>query len=149
MSSKKTSILTALVFAIGFSSLLFVLHLAKPGSFAASPGVRVSGNHFLLNGKSFTPHGFNAIALLHSTWCTNTPNDKAYSNFGTVELGNAKSKWNVNTLRFQVSLPVLASSNGVAYTQQIAADVATVRQAGFVVDISMQDEPLACGPAEP
>lgn len=111
-------------------------------------GIAVAGNKFYLNSKPFTPHGFNAIAMLYSQWCSDSATTAADKSFSTSELNYAKSEWNANTLRFQVSQPVLASVNGAAYAKQISGEVATVRNAGFVVDISMQDEGHACGPAE-
>ncbi|HEX4015515.1 MAG TPA: cellulase family glycosylhydrolase, partial [Frankiaceae bacterium] len=117
---------------------------------AADPlGLALSGNQFLLDGQPFVPHGFNSIALLNSPWCTMTATQAAAAALTPTELQLAKTSWNANTLRFQVSQPVLAGPNGVAYAQQIDATVQTVLSSGFVVDISMQDQSRACGPAEP
>ncbi|HEV2412924.1 MAG TPA: Ig-like domain-containing protein [Candidatus Saccharimonadales bacterium] len=113
----------------------------------SSKGITVSGNQFYLNGQPFTPHGFNSIALLYSKWCAQPQTASAHNSLGTAELDKAKNVWYANTLRFQVSQPILASSNGATYAKQIEADVNTVRQAGFIVDISMQDQHFACGPA--
>ena len=57
--------------------------------------------------------------------------------------------WGANTLRFQVSQPVLAGPDGAAYAQQIQAGAGMALAAGFVVIVSMQDQSPACGPAEP
>jgi chitodextrinase len=102
-----------------------------------------------LNGQPFIPRGFNSIALLNSPWCTSAATAAAAAAFTPAELGLAKTSWGANTLRFQVSQPVLASANGVAYAQQIEAAVNQVLAGGFVVDISMQDQSRACGPGEP
>jgi chitodextrinase len=48
-----------------------------------------------------------------------------------------------------VSQPVLAGPNGVAYAQQLEAATQLALSSGFVLDISMQDQSRACGPAEP
>jgi chitodextrinase len=116
---------------------------------AAGTGVELAGNQFVLDGQPFVPQGFNSIALLNSAWCTSTLTQKAAANFGPAELDMAKNTWFANTLRFQVSQPVLAGPNGVAYAQQVQTDVSMALDAGFVVDVSMQDQALACGPAEP
>lgn len=116
---------------------------------ASTTGITLSGNEFLLNGQPFVPRGFNSIALLNSPWCSQSETAAAASNFTTTELATAMSAWNANTLRFQVSQPVLAGPDGAAYAQQIQAGVDMALAAGFVVVVSMQDQFLACGPAEP
>ena len=116
---------------------------------AAAPGVTLSGNQFLLAGQPFVPHGFNSIALLNSAWCTSKSTAAAASNLGSAELNAAMNTWNANTLRFQVSQPVLAGPNGAAYAQQVQSGADLALNAGFAVDISMQDQSLACGPGEP
>ncbi len=124
------------------------LGLAAPAS-AAPVGVTLAGNQFLLDGQPFVPHGFNSIALLNSAWCTTTVTATAAAALTPTELGLVKTTWNANTLRFQVSQPVLAGPNGVAYAQQIETAVNEALSSGFVVDISMQDQARACGPGEP
>ncbi len=116
---------------------------------AAAPGVTLSGNQFLLAGQPFVPHGFNSIALLNSVWCASKSTAAAASNLGGAELNAAMNNWNANTLRFQVSQPVLAGPNGAAYAQQVESGAELALNAGFAVDISMQDQSLACGPGEP
>ena len=116
---------------------------------AATQGVTLSGNQFQLAGQPFVPHGFSSIALLNSAWCTNKSTAAAAGNLNTAELDAAKNTWNANTLRFQVSQPVLRRPNGIAYAQQIQAGADLAINDGFVVDIDMQDQSLACGPAEP
>ena len=116
---------------------------------AAAPGVTLSGNQFLLAGQPFVPHGFDSIALLNSAWCTSKSTAAAASNLGSAELNAAENTWYANTLRFQVSQPVLAGPNGAAYAQQVESGADLALNAGFAVDISMQDQSLACGPAEP
>jgi chitodextrinase len=136
--------------ALGAALLAGTLLAVQPSVPAsAAQGVTLSGNQFLLAGQPFVPHGFSSIALLNSAWCTNKSTAAAAANLNTAELDAAKNTWNANTLRFHVSQPVLAGPNGAAYAQQIqsAADLAI--NEGFVVDIDMQDQSLACGPAEP
>jgi Fibronectin type III domain/Cellulase (glycosyl hydrolase family 5) len=111
--------------------------------------VSVEGNQFFIDGAPFVPHGFNSIALLDSEWCTTPVTQAAAAGFTGTELDLAKNTWNANTLRFQVSQPVLASVNGVAYALEIEQDVAPALEAGFVVIISMQDQSRACGQASP
>ena len=124
--------------------------IAAASPAAADPaGITLSGNQFLRGGQPFVPHGFNSIALLNSPWCTSPVTQAAAASFSPAELQLAQSAWNANTLRFQVSQPVLAGPNGVAYAQQIDAAVKTALSSGFVVDVSMQDQSRACGPAEP
>jgi chitodextrinase len=116
---------------------------------SAATGIELAGNQFVLDGEPFVPQGFNSIALLNSAWCTSNLTKNAAANFGPAELDMAKTTWDANTLRFQVSQPVLAGLNGVAYAQQLQTDVSAALDAGFVVDVSMQDEGLACGPSAP
>jgi chitodextrinase len=122
---------------------------AASGASAAPLGVSLAGNQFLLDGQPFVPRGFNSIALLNSAWCTTSATAKAAAALTPTELQLARTAWNSNTLRFQVSQPVLAGPNGVAYAQQIETAVNTVLRSGFVVDISMQDQSRACGPGQP
>ena len=128
---------------------LMLTGTAAPATSAATTGITLSGNEFLLNGQPFVPRGFNSIALLNSPWCSTSATAAAANNFTPTELATAMSSWNANTLRFQVSQPVLAGPDGAAYAQQIQADVGMALAAGFVVIVSMQDQSLACGPAEP
>src|SRR6185437_12989990 len=128
---------------------LFVAFLQPLSAFASTQGVTLSGNTFLLNGQPFVPRGFNSIALLNSQWCTNATTLTAITNYNSTELTAAKNNCHANTLRFQVSQPVLAGINGATYAQQIQNNVTTARNAGFIVDLSMQDQSLACGPAIP
>jgi len=116
---------------------------------ASTMGITISGDEFLLNGQPFVPHGFNSIALLNSPWCSQSETVAAANNFTSTELATAMSSWNANTLRFQVSQPVLAGPDGAAYAQQIQAGAGMALAAGYVVIVSMQDQFLACGPAEP
>jgi chitodextrinase len=111
--------------------------------------VTVVGNQFYLNGRPFVPHGLNSVSQLNSSWCTANSTAAAAANYGDAEIAAAKNTWHVNTLRFQVSQPVLAGPNGAAYAQQVQTNVQKALNAGLVVIISMQDESLACGPAEP
>lgn len=118
-------------------------------SASSPPGIAVSGDQFLLDGQPFVPHGFNSIALLDSPWCSNAETAAAAGNLTSAELATAIGSWNANTVRFQVSQPVLAGPDGAAYAQQIQAGVSMAVNAGLVVIVSMQDQSPACGPAEP
>jgi endoglucanase len=131
------------------STVLLLSGTAVSAVPASTTGITVSGNEFLLNGQPFVPHGFNSIAFLNSPSCSQSDTAAAANNFTTSELATAMSSWNANTLRFQVSQPVLAGPDGIAYAQQIQAGVGMALAAGFVVIVSMQDQFLACGPAEP
>ncbi len=131
------------------ASLVLLLSGTAAPAPASTMGITLSGNEFLMNGQPFVPHGFNSIALLNSPWCSQSETIAAANNFTSTELATAMSTWNANTLRFQVSQPVLAGPDGAAYAQQIQAGVGMALAAGFVVVVSMQDQFLACGPAEP
>ena len=129
--------------------VLLLSGTVAPATSASTTGITMSGNEFLLNGQPFVPHGFNSIALLNSPSCSQGVTAAAANNFTSTELATAMSSWNANTLRFQVSQPVLAGPDGAAYAQQIQAGVGMALADGFVVIVSMQDQYLACGPAEP
>jgi chitodextrinase len=141
--------------------VIAVLGLAVAGALAATSakasqaeqastrGVTVVGDQFYLNGRPFVPHGLNSVSQLNSSWCTAKSTAAAAANYGHAEIAAAKDTWHANTLRFQVSQPVLAGPNGAAYAQQVQTNVQQALNAGLVVIISMQDESLACGPAEP
>ena len=138
----------AAVTTLLITSILLQPPLAAPTD-SATAGVKVSGNAFVLDGHPFIPRGFNLIAALYSRWCRTPATWAAANNFGVAELNTAKAKWHANTLRFQVSQPVLAGPNGAAYAEKVQTDVSVALNEGFVVDISMQDQRLACGPSEP
>jgi len=129
--------------------VLLLSGTAAPAASASNTGITTSGDEFLLNGQPFVPRGFNSIALLNSPWCSQSTTAAAANNFASTELATAMSSWNANTLRFQVSQPVLAGPDGAAYAQQVQAGADMALAAGFVVIVSMQDQSLACGPAEP
>jgi len=129
--------------------VLLLSGTAAPAASASDTGITTSGDEFLLNGQPFVPRGFNSIALLNSPWCSQSTSAAAANNFASTELATAMSSWNANTLRFQVSQPVLAGPDGAAYAQQVQAGADMALAAGFVVIVSMQDQSLACGPAEP
>ena len=129
--------------------VLLLSGTVTPAASASATGITLSGNEFLLNGQPFVPRGFSSIALLNSPWCSTSATAPAANNFTPTELATAMSSWNANTLRFQVSQPVLAGPDGAAYAQQIQASVGVALADGFVVIVSMQDQGLACGPAEP
>ena len=139
------AVLSAALLA-GMGLIGLTIHASPAGADAAS-GIAVQGNQLYVNGQLFIPHGFNVTALLNSSWCDQA--SKAAGNYGPAELAAAMGTWNANTLRFQVSQPVLAGPDGAAYAQQIQGAVEMARSAGFIVDISMQDQSQACGPAEP
>src|SRR5690242_4335236 len=130
-------------------AVLLLSGMAVPAAPASNTGITMSGDEFLLNGQPFVPHGFNSIALLNSPSCSQSVTAAAANNFTSTELATAMSSWNANTLRFQVSQPVLAGPDGAAYAQRIQAGADMALAAGFVVIVSMQDQSLACGPAEP
>ena len=129
--------------------VLMLSGTAAPAALASTAGITLSGNEFLLNGQPFVPRGFNSIALLNSPWCSTSNTAAAANNFTPTELSTARSSWNANTLRFQVSQLILAGPDGAAYAQQIQGGVGMALAAGFVVILSMQDQSPGCGPAEP
>lgn len=138
----------------GAMALLFVWTAVVPSAPVhveadGPPVVSIDGNDFLVDGLPFVPRGFNSIALLNSQWCTERRTLAAADGFTLDEIDRAKNMWLANTLRFQVSQPVLSGVNGAAYAAEIEQDVAPALAAGFVVIISMQDQSRACGRATP
>lgn len=111
--------------------------------------VSVAGNEFFVDGEPFLPRGFNSIALLDSEWCTQVRTHAASDGFTASELDIARRRWNANTLRFQVSQPVLSGEHGVEYALQLQDRITLALDAGFVVIVSMQDQSRACGAASP
>ena len=87
---------------------------AVPAASASTTCITLSGDEFLLNGQPFVPRGFNSIALLNSPWCSQRATAAAANNFTPTELATAMGSWGANTLRFQVSQPVLAGPDGAA-----------------------------------
>lgn len=136
---------------VGVISLLLTYVLTEPGSPIApgTRGITLAGNKFLRDGRPFLPQGFNTIATLRSRSCAKRTTAAAADNFGARELRTAKTLWDANTIRFQVSQPVLAGPSGAAYAAEVQTHVDMARDDGLVIVISMQDESVACGHAQP
>src|SRR5207248_6623020 len=149
-AGRAASAFVVAVFALGVPAALAATSAnTSPEGQAATQGVSLVGNQFHLNGRPFVPHGFTSISQLLSPWCATNATAAASANYGDTEIATAINTWHANTLRFQVSQPVLAGPNGAAYAQQVQTNVQEALNAGLVVIISMQDQSFACGPAEP
>lgn len=101
MSDRKASLLIALIFAVGFSSLLFVTHKSNPPSHAATASYHVVGNNIIgPNGKAWAPYGFIFECMAYKDpygSCnkkTNSDEDKMAATAGF---------WHGNTVRLQVA----------------------------------------------
>jgi ABC-type sugar transport system substrate-binding protein len=144
---RAASLVVAVALALGV--LAAVAATSAAPAQAATQGVTLVGNQFYLNGRPFVPHGLVSVSQLNSPWCTRSATRGAAAHYGDTEISTAKGNWHVNTLRFQVSQPVLAGPNGAAYAQQVQTNVQKALTAGLVVIISMQDDSWACGPGAP
>ena len=124
LSAGRAALLVAVaVLALGTPAALAATSATSQAEQTATQGVTVVGNQFYLNGRPFVPHGLNSVSQLNSPWCTANSTAAAAANYGDTEIEAAKGAWHANTLRFQVSQPVLAGPNGAAYAQQIQSNV--------------------------
>ena len=116
---------------------------------ATTTGLRVSAAKITLNGLPFVPRGFTMIGALAGPLCTNSDTAAAQDHFSAAELATLAGTWHANTVRFQVSQNALSSDDPALVTQYLATVAQAVgfaRAAGLVVILSMQDQPLSCGP---
>ncbi len=119
----------------------------------ATTGLSISGNQLYKDGSAYIPRGFNMIAVLTPSWCTNTLGNNANANWGSSEL-TAAANWHATMLRFQVSQRGLAdstisSTDRANYLTEVENAVTDARTAGFDVILSMQDQSIGCGTAHP
>ncbi|HUD11646.1 MAG TPA: cellulase family glycosylhydrolase [Candidatus Saccharimonadia bacterium] len=124
----------------------FLLHYSE-----AASGLQVSGNELTMDGSAVVPRGFNMIGVLSPPGCTNGAGVAARDHFNQTEMNVAKS-WDATLLRLQVSQSGLSTTNAgnlSTYLTQIENSVALARSNGFMVDVSMQDQSIGCGPAHP
>src|SRR5487761_1698829 len=102
MSSKKISIFTALAFAIGFSAVLFALHLANRGSHAQSSAagyglsVHIAGNQ-LVNAQG------NRIRLIGVDRMTDCKNAAGFDGPTDSAAVQALKVWNINAVRLTMN----------------------------------------------
>lgn len=117
----------------------------------AASGLRVQANLLLLDGSPYVSGGFNMIGVLSPPGCADRAGITARSHFGAAEMKAARS-WGATMLRFQVSQPGLSTADAAdlsTYLTEIEDSVALARSYGFVVDLSMQDQSIACGSSDP
>jgi len=116
---------------------------------ATATGLKVSGPNLTRNGVQFVPRGFTMIGALAGPGCTSPDTALAQSYFNAAELATLAGTWHANTVRFQVSQRALSDPDPALVTQYLATVAQAVgfaRAAGLVVILSMQDQPLSCGP---
>ncbi len=109
-------------------------------------GVDVSGNRLTLDGAPWDPKGLSFIGSL-----TVGSAVTAYAHWGTPELAAAKS-WGADSIRLQVSQPYLdpqSTQYDATYLTRVSSMVALAEKNNFVVILSMQDQSLAGGNADP
>lgn len=116
--------------------------------------VDISGTHFTLDGTVWLPKGLQIRGFIAPA-AFERKDDKgvdlnARKNYGPLELA-AATNFGADELRFQVSQPSFDSKSPLydAHYVSITEDaIATARKAGFVVIISMQDEPRSGEPKQ-
>ncbi len=114
--------------------------------FPPATGIGVSGNRLTRNGQPWTPKGLSMIGAL-----TKGSAVTAYQHWGTAELAAAAS-WGADALRFQVSQPSLDPQDAqysAAYLTRVESMVSLAEAHGFALILSMQDQSLAGGNADP
>ena len=117
-----------------------------PTAPVATGGVSVSGNHLTRNGQLWIPKG---LSMIGSLTCGSART--AFSHWGPAEVAAAKA-FGADTFRFQVSQPFLdpqGAQYSAPYLQRLKDMVALAENSGFAVILSMQDQSLACGNADP
>jgi cellulase (glycosyl hydrolase family 5) len=100
--------------------------------------------------------GLTLVGAVAPAWCSKRdptgPAAVAAAHLTAAEMATYKNTWHVNLIRFQVSQPGLAtvtSGQISAYLTQIKSAVAKAEAEGFGVILSMQDQSIACGNADP
>jgi hypothetical protein len=109
-------------------------------------GIHISGHSLQRDGKPWMPKGLSMIGALTAGSAIT-----AYSHWGAPELMAAKS-FGADAMRLQVSQPVLdpqSTSYSASYLAQVEAMVSLAESYGFAVILSMQDQSLAGGNADP
>lgn len=114
---------------------------------AAQQVVSISETHFTLNGSMWIPRGVQIRGFIAPTSYEQTQKDQddynAQINYGTNELNAAKS-FGADELRFQVSQYYLDRQSpkyDSKYVTTVQNAITAARSTGFVVIISMQDQP--------
>ncbi len=143
---------SVMVAAVAVAAACLALPSLLPAA-AATAGFAVSGNKLDFNGTAFLGRGFTLVGAVDPSWCHNAQAEAAAAHLDGKEMKAAKA-WNANLIRFQVSQPGLSNANLsagqiAAYVAQIKAAVALSESEGFGVILSMQDQGIACGTAEP
>jgi endoglucanase len=116
--------------------------------------VGVSGTHMTLNDSPWLSRGVVLQGYVRPLATLNAapPSDQtsaallnARKNYNSVERAAIRA-YGADTIRFQISQPALDPNNTALYDPEYFSDVVTAikdaRQAGFVVMIMMQDEPI-------
>jgi endoglucanase len=120
---------------------------------AATAGFAVSGNKLDFNGAAFLGRGFTLVGAVAPSWCSSADGEAAATHLNATEMKAART-WNANLIRYQVSQPGLSNTNLsarqiAAYVSRIKSAVSLAERYGFGVILSMQDQGIACGKADP
>src|SRR5947209_15506408 len=112
-----------LVLATGIWPRAYRAAESLSSSEATGQGLDVAGNHLLLDGAPFLPHGFNMIGVLAPDWCTTGQGPAARNHLGQAEM-DAATAWDADMVRFQVSQrgladPTIDQAQRDAYLQRI------------------------------
>lgn len=113
--------------------------------------VRLVGGHLERDGVPWVPRGATFLAVLAPDGVSHGITTTAASWFGPSELAAARA-WGMDVVRFQVSQPGLDPQDSLhsdSYRDRVVAAVALARSSGFSVILSMQDQDLAGGNADP
>jgi endoglucanase len=126
---------------LGALALLATLVHVVAAAAAASSGITVSGNAFLMDGMPWVPNGFTLVGYVAPKGHARGP---AYRNARKLQgerlLGQARGL-GANTLRFQVSQPGLDPESPIydaKYLEEIIHAVREARDKQFAVVLSMQ-----------
>jgi endoglucanase len=143
---------TVMIAAAAMASALLALPSVLPAS-AATAGFSVSGSKLDFNGTAFLGKGFTLVGAVAPSWCTSSLGEAAASHLTATEMKAARA-WHANLIRYQVSQPGLSNTNLSAgqiraYVSRIKSAVSLAERYGFGVILSMQDQGIACGKADP
>ncbi|MBK7857729.1 MAG: cellulase family glycosylhydrolase [Archangiaceae bacterium] len=111
-----------------------------------TPGISIRGNQLLRNGLPWVPKGLSMIGALTCGSATT-----AFAHWNQNEMDVAKA-WHADAFRLQVSQPYLDPQDThyqASYLGRVQSMVALAESNGFAVILSMQDQSLACGNADP
>jgi hypothetical protein len=140
---KTYSIAFGLLFAVGFSLLLYTFHQVNPGSHAQTPGYSIVGNKIIgPDGKQYAPYGFilECLAYKNVTSACQASKSNPYTDIDKIKATGGF--WHGNTVRLQIAPENLLDKSpyDAAFLSKVDNEVNIANSLGLVVILSLQEE---------